>query len=100
MLIKRIIRNQIHSVCCISSSTNQSYKNHWVVTSKVNELKVLRKSCVASYVLNKRHFDLFVQTVSNERINKMGVFFSVSGLTLWIPKRSFGEGPLCNLQRR
>ena len=22
----------------------------------------------------------------------MGVFFSVSGLTLWIPKRSLGEG--------
>ena len=66
--------------------------NHCVVTLKVNELKVLRKSCFASYALNKRHFNVFVKTVSNERINKMGVFFSVSGLTLSIPKRSLGEG--------
>ena len=79
MLIKRIKKKQIHSVCCMSSSTNQNYKNHCVVTPKVNELKVLGKSCFASYVLNKRHFNLFVQTVSNERINKMGMFFSGSG---------------------
>ena len=101
MLIKGIIRNQIHSECCISSLTNQNYKNHCVVTPKVNELKVLRKSCFASYVLNKRHFNLFVQTVWNEIINKMGMFFeSVIELTLWILKRGLEREPLCNLLQR
>ena len=27
----------------------------------------------------QKDFNLFVQTVSNERINKMGMFFKVSG---------------------
>ena len=30
---------------------------------------------LTSYILNNWHFNLFVQTVSNEMINKMGVFF-------------------------
>ena len=49
------------------------------------------------YILNKMHFNLFLQTVSNEMINKMGVLVLVSSLTLWILKRSLGEG---TFQRR